>query len=119
MNSIAVLDDRQEQRQTVMRSINLALPNNWSCIECPLLDDYEGYADWLTLNDVCVLLADQVLNEQDAGGDLVVDYKGHQVIESIRKTFPNFPIFLISAYTDDEDLQDHLADAEDVLTRNN
>ena len=118
MYSIAVLDDRNEQRTTLVRSIGTALPEGWGVIECPLLDDQSAYSEWLISNDVFVLVVDQVLNEQAVESVGNVDYKGHEVIEAIRKTFPDYPVFIVTAHPSDEDLADHAGNAEDVITRN-
>ena len=118
MYSMALLDDRREQRTTLMRSIRDVLPAEWQCIECPLLPKLSSYPQWLTQNDVFVLIADQVLDEQAADSEGAVDYKGHEVINSIRNDFPNFPVFIVTAHRDDDnDLSQHEADAEDVISR--
>lgn len=117
MYSIAVLDDRNEQLTTLIRSIRTALPEGWSCVQCPLVSDPSSYAQWLMDNEVFVLVVDQVLNEQAPDSAGSVDYKGHQVIESIRETFPDFPVFIVTAHPSDEDLSDHEGNAEDVITR--
>lgn len=117
MYAIAVLDDRRGELETLMRSIGTALPAEWTCIECPLLPDQSRYSEWLTQNDVFVLIADQVLNERARDSLGAVDYKGHEVIRSIRRIFPNFPVFIVTAHPGDVDLPEHWADAEDVMTR--
>lgn len=117
MYAIAVLDDRRGELETLMRSIGSALPAEWNCIECPLLLDPSRYSEWLTQNNVLVLIADQVLNERARDSLGAVDYKGHEVISSIRKTFPNFPVFIVTAHPEDPDLPEHWGEAEDVMTR--
>jgi hypothetical protein len=70
-------------------------------------------------NDVRVLLVDQVLGDQPPPGEPALEYKGHGVVESIRKVLPNFPVYVFTSYQDDSDLPDHLADAEYVIPREN
>jgi len=117
MPTMAVLDDRREQRATLMRSIKTALPKDWDCIECPLLSKTAQYPHWLTGHRVDVLVADQVLNEQVADRTGTADYKGNEVTRSIRRAIPNFPIFIVTAFPDDSDLKRHLADVEAVVRR--
>ena len=58
---IAILDDRQEPRETVIFGLRPKLPKGWTCIECPLLKNPQGYPAWLINNHVSVLLLDQML----------------------------------------------------------
>jgi hypothetical protein len=115
--AIAVLDDRPDPRDSVVSMIRAVLPKPWKCIVCPLLDNAALYADWLLENDVQVLLADQVLNEGAADTEKVVHYKGDEVTRAIRKAIPNLPIYIITAYKDDADLDRHTADVEAILNR--
>jgi DNA-binding NarL/FixJ family response regulator len=118
MRRIAILDDRAPQRETLRTLIDTVLPKGWECIACPLLKSVNEYPNWLIDKDVQVLLADQVLNEQAAEvGSQAVDYKAHEVIEEIRRTLPNFPVYIITSFPDDADLLRHSGDADDVLTR--
>jgi DNA-binding NarL/FixJ family response regulator len=120
MAKIAILDDRKDHRDTVRRSMEVALASfpGWSCCECPVLDAPDNYLEWIVENNVQVLLVDQVLNEQGENVDLrPVHYKGHDVIAAIREHVPDFPIFIVTAVRNDPDLQEHLADAEEVIKR--
>ncbi len=118
MARIAVLDDRAPQRDTLVKLIGAVLPANWQCIAAPLYEEVKTYPQWLIDNEVHVLIADQVLNEQAAEeGSQSVDYKAHDVIHAIRNAMPSFPIYVITSYPDDAELANHLGDAEDVMTR--
>jgi len=118
MAHIAVLDDRAPQRETLVKLIGAVLPGGWQCIAAPLFQNIKEYPQWLMENDVHVLVADQVLNEQaEEEGSQAVDYKAHDVIFAIRQAFPSFPIYVITSYPDDAELSSHLGDAEGVMTR--
>jgi DNA-binding NarL/FixJ family response regulator len=118
MSRIAVLDDRAPQRETLLKLIGAVLPAKWQCIAAPLLESAKGYPQWLMDEEVQVLIADQVLNEQAAEeGSQAVDYKAHQVIAAIRQALPSFPIYVVTSYPDDAELANHLGDAEGVMTR--
>lgn len=115
---VAVLDDRSDQRETVIRSLDNALPKGWSCIECPLREDINDYPKWLIENRVVCLLIDQLLNENASQSDLPVDYKGNQVITVIRGTLPDLPIYVISQAVDsDADLQANWGAADEAISR--
>jgi len=117
MAVLAILDDRREVRETLVRSLRTALPKDWECILCPLLKKTTDYPEWLLNHKVQVLLADQVLNEQAPDSTGTADYKGHDVTTIIRKSIPNLPIYIVTAYPDDRDLPDHFGDVEDVFRR--
>lgn len=116
MSSIAVLDDRPDDRDSIVKFIGVVLPEGWDCIEAPMLPDRSQYADWIMGHDVRVLLVDQVLGDQAPPGQPALDYKGHGVVESIRTILPNFPIYIFTSQ-DDDDLPDHFGEAEDVISR--
>jgi len=116
MSSIAVLDDRPEERETIVRLIGTLLPQGWDCIEAPLLQNRSDYIGWMMSHDVRVLLVDQVLGDQPPNGEPALDYKGHGVVESIRRVWPNFPVYIFTSQEDD-DLPAHLGEAEDVIVR--
>lgn len=116
MSSLAVLDDRAGERVTLVRLIGTMLPEGWDCIEAPLLQDRSHYPDWIIGNDIRVLLVDQVLGDQAPPGEPALDYKGHRVVESIRKILPNFPAYIFTSQKDD-DLPNHEGEAEDVFER--
>lgn len=117
VSAIAVLDDRRTLRQTIMRSMKAVLPSGWECVECPLLQRESDYPEWLLNRNVRVLVADQVLNEQAQDSLGTVDYKGHDVTIAVRRAMPNFPIYIVTAYSDDDDLSHHDGDVEDVVRR--
>jgi len=114
---IALLDDRKDPRETVIRGLRPKLPKGWDCIECPLLADPLGYGSWLRDHRVLVLLVDQLLDEQANDSDLPVDYKGHDVIRILRKEVPEFPIIVVTRAKEDHDLQNHFGDADDIVDR--
>lgn len=117
MPAIAVLDDRASERKTLMRGISSNLPQGWDCVECPIEGSPDAYPRWLTHNHIYALVVDQVLNEQASGKKNHATFKGHDVIAAIRKHLKSFPIYVITAYPEDDDLKDHRAEADRVLRR--
>lgn len=115
---IAYLDDRKDVQESVINGLGPFIPDNWELIVCPLAPSTDGYARWIAKNKVAVFLVDQMLNENaPLKGQLPVRYKGHQVISAIRATLPDLPIIVVTYATGDEDLQNHLGDADDILGR--
>ena len=118
MPKLALLDDRGPQRETISRLLSTQLPTEWTCIDAPLFDKPDQYPQWLIANDVQVLLADHKLDEHSAEeGSVAVNYKAPEVIETVRKAIPNFPIFVLTAYPEDPQLTQHLSEAEAVIRR--
>lgn len=118
MPTIALLDDRGDQRETILRLIKTQLPAEWNCIEAPLFADVSKFPGWLLASDVQVLLVDYKLDEHSAEkGSVAVDYKAPSVFAEVRKTMPNFPIFVLTAFPDDEQLKQHISEAEAVIHR--
>lgn len=118
MLRMAVLDDNDDKRNTVIRGLNIELKgHNWECVECPLALDIVSYTSWICRENIAVLLVDQLLNEQPLKHGNHVDYKGHEVVAEIRKSIPNFPIVIITRAVEDPDLQPHLGEADYVIGR--
>jgi len=114
---IAFVDDRPEQQETIIRGIRGRLPKGWECIECPLLPEINQYAPWVLDNKILVLLVDQLLNERAANIASPVDYKGHDVVRSIREVLPEFPVFIVTRATEDPELLSHYGEADGIVDR--
>ena len=107
MSKIAFFDDRADQRETFLRSMRAALPEGWECVDNPPLPEADDFPQWIITNDVQVLLIDWVLNEQAPDVETPVSYKGDSVVRAVRSRLPSYPVFVVSAHTeDDEDLED-------------
>lgn len=115
-SSIAVLDDRAAERDSLVKLIDVLLPEGWDCVEAPLFQDKARYPEWLVGNEIQVLMVDQVLGDQAPPNEPALSYKGHGVVESIRKKLPNFPAYIFTSQRD-EDLPNHEGEAEDVIER--
>lgn len=117
-HALAVLDDRDDTRQTTVNTLKRVLKAaDWVIIEAPLSKTPEEVADWLVKQNVRVLIADQVLNEQKAPGGGVVNYKGSEVTAAVRKRLPDIPIYLLTAHVDDADIPQNLGKIEAVIHR--
>ncbi|MFN2508374.1 MAG: hypothetical protein ABR589_06340 [Chthoniobacterales bacterium] len=118
MPKIGILDDREPQRQTMHRTVEAEVPEGWQPIDVPLFEELTKYPVWLVNNDVQVLLADFVLDEQAAEeGSGAANYKADAVIAAIRDALPDFPVFILTAFPKNADLQRTLGSAEAVMNR--
>jgi hypothetical protein len=118
MPSIGLIDDRTEQRTTLARNIRHGLESSkgWTLIERAPLEKITEYPSWIRENDMAVLVVDERLNEQAANGR-PAGYEGHDVIEFLRPRLPTFPLYVVTSYEDDHNVQDSGPKVEDVVPR--
>jgi len=114
--TIGIIDDRDDQRETLKTNLELSIPKNWEVIDTQPLQSVRDYPCWITENDVALILLDERLNEQGRKGRYA-SYKGHELVDFIRKSFPTFPIFVITAYPKDPDLIERFKDVEEIIDR--
>lgn len=120
MDTIAIVDDREEMRGTVAKLIALELAElkvEWQVVESAPLANINDYVAWLEGNDVCVLVLDENLSEEHANGGTAVDYAGHAVASMLRKQKPDLPQFIVTSVNGNEDLDASGADLEDIIAR--
>lgn len=112
MPTVGIIDDRLDHRQTLKRGLDLELSGEWQSVDSEPLASLEEYMSWLSEHDVSVLLLDEKLQEQ-----ATVGYDGHDVVSHLRKILPTFPIFVITAYPEDEELKKKFSDVEEIIPR--
>jgi DNA-binding NarL/FixJ family response regulator len=120
MPTIAVIDDRQPARETLrdLLSIYTESLNEWGVIEVPPLPDLREYPGWIDEHDVAVVLTDERLHEgaeSDAGE--AVAYNGHNLVDFLRPRYPSLPIYVITAYPNEESLTSRFGSVEDVIIK--
>jgi CheY-like chemotaxis protein len=106
MDCIAVIDDREKQRGTLVKYIGKGLARlgvDWRVIDSPPFADIGEYATWVATNEVRVLVLDEKLDEEFSG-EAAVDYSGHQIAIRLRKELPDLPQVIITAVADSDDL---------------
>lgn len=117
MPNIAIIDDRKEPRGTLKAILDSHLIEHWESIDISPLQTLKEYPSWITENEISVILLDERLNEQIEDKAEIVDYRGHDLIDFIRKIFPTLPIYVITSFKDDEDLKERFKDVEGILPR--
>jgi len=117
MATIGVIDDRNEDRQIIVDGINLGKhDDSWNVVDNKPLTNLEEYPAWISENKICSLVIDELLNEKVNGGN-AVEYKGHDLVDYIRKRFATLPIFVITSYSNDPSLRQRFKDVEDIVER--
>jgi hypothetical protein len=81
------------------------------------LETLSEYSVWIVKQDVKVLVLDERLGEQATDSTSHVDYRGHQVVDYLRKRLPTFPIFILTAFPNDEALVARFGSVEGILDR--
>ncbi len=123
MQNFLIVDDNNEQSETVQSHIQLELENlkasDFGVICLFPLDKVEDYFNFITDNNISVLILDEKLNDQaDVEGN-TVDYLGHDVVSIIRVHYPDLPIYTITNYSDDNDVQNVFSEYDQVISRKN
>lgn len=120
MPSLLIIDDRVELRNNVVDLITISLPEDstWQVIGKHPLPDMNDYSPMILEEDIAVLLVDERLHEQnEEATGLAVAYNGHDLIAFLRERLPDFPIFAITAFPDEQPLQAKAPDVEDIIVR--
>ena len=114
---LAFIDDRADQRTTMVRGLKYALPDDWECIDYGIFPNPNDYVQWIINERISVLLVDQLLNEGPDEHGNSADYKGHEVIAIVRQAFQEMPIFVVTAAPDDPELELQFGDADGIISR--
>ena len=119
MPSIAIVDDRKNDRETIGRVVRSTLKklkqtDSWSVVSDEPPSKERDVLQWLDENDATVLITDWKLNE-GAKGQRVVNYEADRLISEIRTKRPNFPIFVITGF--ESEARTHLKEVENIFSR--
>jgi len=120
MARIAIIDDNTDQSDTVQHNIEIGLEQIGSSLEVITsvpFREVEGYFEFITKNDVCVLILDEKLNDQANDDKGPVEYKGSELVSALRKKLKDFPIFALTVIPTDEDLKSKYDQYEDIISR--
>jgi len=119
MPNIAIVDDRVDFRTTLKRKIELSLKklnqHIWTVIDIDPFVDMNDYLAWIQGNDIAILILDEKLQEVASGSK--VNYSGSLLIEKIRETLKEFPVFAITSYPNEPDLQNKFPLFDEILER--
>lgn len=109
MASIAVVDDREEMRDSVAQLIELALEDlniDWKVDAMAPLPTVEDYIQLVEEGDLRVLVLDENLAEIVPDGGEAVQYKGHQVAKFVRDRYKDLPQVIITSIKATDELDD-------------
>ncbi|WP_421773664.1 hypothetical protein [Gracilimonas sp.] len=110
MKNIALVNDREDQRETLADLMRLGLENEeWTIIDIEPFRNVNKYASWVLEEQVTVLILDERLDEAALSDGSNVDYRGHDVAELLTESHKDLPIFSLTNYKDDKGLKESLS----------
>jgi CheY-like chemotaxis protein len=119
MLGIGIVDDRQDQREEISETFELALSRgmsggmqgNYELFPSVPLPNLRDYPFWIIENKITALIIDQRLKEVPTP-QYRVDYDGHEVVKYLRPRMRNLPIVIVTGYQDDvlEDIRDEVTE---------
>lgn len=119
MSTIAVVDDRENDRTLACKRIQRGLRkasggDAWRVISSPPLRTLEEYPNWLIEEDVGVLILDQRLNES---GPRHVDYTGHDIVTRITPRLFDLPVYYLTSIKDVSEIAEDTSKVRAILQR--
>jgi hypothetical protein len=120
MSSIAIIDDNTGQSETVKTNIEIALDeigSNLVVITAVPFKNPNDYFQFIEENDICVMILDEMLNDQANDENGPVGYKGSDLVTALRTKLPDFPIFALTVIPSDADLKDKYSQYEEIISR--
>lgn len=120
MPQIAIIDDNAEQSSTLKKTLEHYLKKFGSSLSVIVqypFGDIEQFYNFITENEICVLILDERLNDQSTPEGSPVHYKGNELVTELRKRLKDFPIFMITTYSPEDDLLAKFSEFEYIMTR--
>ena len=120
MATIAIVDDNPVQSGTILNNIEIAIHefgSEFKVIATLPFPNPNDYFNFISSNDICVLILDEKLNDQPIDKNGPIDYKGSQLVTFLRHTLKDFPIYSVTNYDGVEDLQAKAQEFEEIIKR--
>jgi hypothetical protein len=120
MASIAIIDDDTDQSGTVAQNLILALAeigSDLQVITSAPFNDPNEYFNFIDANEVCVLILDEKLNDRGNNDRGPVDYLGSELVTILRTKLKEFPIFAITNYIGEPELNEKYSQYEEIIYR--
>ncbi|EJL73335.1 hypothetical protein [Chryseobacterium populi] len=119
MAGICIIDDRVDIRGTLENKIRFVLKKkqlDWTIIsQDPFLNKAE-YLNFINETDIGVLILDERLHESSTGQQSV-NYNGSDLVKFLRQYLKNFPIYSITSYHEDDELENQFSQFDEIIAR--
>lgn len=119
MTGICIIDDRTDIRGTLEKKIRFVFRKNnidWQVISKDPFKEKMDYLNFIHENDIGVLILDERLHET-SNGQNSVDYNGSQLVIFLRQYLKDFPIYSITSYQEDDDLENQFSQFDEIIAR--
>jgi DNA-binding NarL/FixJ family response regulator len=117
MSTIGIIDDRQDLRTTMRKRVEMELRKlevPWDVIDSAPLSSVNEYPQWIRENEISILLLDEKLKEQPSNG-IFSNHNGHDLVKKVREGYKELPIFIITAYDEEADVENNAGDYDSVI----
>lgn len=114
MPTIGWIDDREGNRGTITRYIGRSLNRfpDWGVVDSEPLENLEAYPSWIAEHEIVSLVLDERLHESTT-----VDYRGSEVARFVRGRMPDLPIYIVTAHSEDPDIQSRVGEIDEIIDR--
>ena len=119
MPTIGIIDDETRYRDTDVRNLNIQgnLPKGWKAIGVSPFPHLNDYPSWIAENDIAVLLIDEELGRQSSRADGHVNYKGHDLVKSLRQKNKTLPLYFYTNYGGEPPVTQRVTDVEGIIDK--
>jgi DNA-binding NarL/FixJ family response regulator len=117
MPTIGIIDDEARYRDSDVRNLNLNLPKGWTAIGISPFPHMNDYPSWMAEHDIAVLLIDEELGRQSSGSTGHVDYKGHDLVQSLRQRNKTIPMYFLTNYAGEKPVTQRVTDVEGIIEK--
>lgn len=119
MAGICIIDDRVDIRGTLENKIRFIFKKkqlDWTISsQDPFIDKME-YLNFINENDIGVLILDERLHESSTAQQSV-NYNGSDLVTFLRLYLKNFPIYSITSYHEDNELENQFSQFDEIIAR--
>jgi len=117
MPAIGIIDDDRRLRKTMSLKLSTILPDGWKSIDEDPFKSLNEYPSWIAERDIAALIIDQRLDDKAGPGATQVNYKGHKLVDFLRKRFATLPIFIVTSFPPDSDVTSRFKYVEAIKAR--
>lgn len=120
MVKIAIVDDNKDQRETNTIRLKLFLKDLHSKIEVSDIFPFEKFSDYygyIESENIIALVIDEKLYNDSQLDKAPVEYNGSDLVGYIRERYKNIPIFTLTNFPDDPNLQDNIYEYDYIFSK--
>ena len=120
MIKIGIVDDNKDQRETNKNRLTLFLRDrvsDFEVIDIFPFKNFSEYYTWIHDENLNLLIFDEKLYNDSQDGKVPVDYNGSDLVIKIRERYKDIPIFTLTNFPEEEDLQRNFNQFEHIIAK--